>query len=616
MVDAVSNGLHHLEQLLYEGKFPEAFDLVKHLENQFDLHSTDQLQVQFLKSELMRRLGQFRKALAIAEEVLKDSQQLIEPLYGIDALLVKMKITLSFLQIPETSNVIEQIGELLPLLSKTTVADINPRKATLVWGKAHYHLLKNDQDRALVLAQESLGLRQELRNKAAIADSLHVIGSIFYSKGKLNRSMEYYQRSLTLREEIGNKQDIASSLNALGRIYFLNDNFQKASEYLELSLAIHREIGNKLLINNVLENLGWMARYRGELNLALRYYNQLREYAEEIGFPTHFSIFHIGLIHGLQGEPDLALEYMEQSITEVRKSFGRTYGFAWSLNRLAKLYREKGDSEQAIKHLMESLAISEEFQETYSFRLVMSETLFYLFSIALDQNFPNRASEYLKYLEKLTEQHAPSSEGSDLITHRCRVAQALLLKTSPRIKDKARAQELLHQVVNEEKVDHDLAVMALLILCELFLLELQMSGAQEVLDEVKAFTRRLLMIAKQQPSFWLLAETYVLKSRLALFELDLQSTSQFLDQALLLAEEKGLKRLAVKIYSEQNQFRDQMEHWERLIKQKAPPSERLELAQLESLIRRMANRQLEITEEETLAYAQRAQELVKGWENK
>ncbi|MHA2226598.1 MAG: hypothetical protein ACXAC8_15415 [Candidatus Hodarchaeales archaeon] len=116
--------------------------------------------------------------------------------------------------------------------------------------------------------------------------------------------------------------------------------------------------------------------------------------------------------------------------------------------------------------------------------------------------------------------------------------------------------------------------------------------------------------------FWLLAETYVLQSRLALFGLDLTGSQQFLDQALLLAEEKGLKKLAVKIYSEQTQLRDQMDHWERLIKQGASLSDRLELAKLESLISRMADRRLEVTEEETLAYAQRAQQLAKAWGNK
>ncbi|MHA2293172.1 MAG: tetratricopeptide repeat protein [Candidatus Hodarchaeales archaeon] len=589
---------------------------MERLENQLDFFPTDQLRCQVLKSDLLFRVGQFQKARSLAEKVFQESQRLTEPLLAIDALFVQLKIDLTFLRIYETSGLLTRIEKLLSFFPETETADLKQRKATLMWGKARSHLLQAEHDQALEYAQIGLALREELGNNTAIADSFKLVGDIFNSRGDLNRAMEYYQRALTLREEIGNRQDIAHSLNDVGLKHYLNGNFEQASACFEQSLATHKEIGNKFAISNVFFNLGWMTRYQGDLLQALDYFNQALANAEDIGFPTSSILFQIGLIYGLQGELDQALEYMERSLPDIRKLDGKFYSFAWSLNRLAKLYREKGDFDQATKHLSESLALSEELGTDFVFLLVKSETLFYFFSIALDQNFHEQAREYLLRLQAIVGQVASFPEKNELILQRYRVAKALMLKTSPRITDKASAQELLQQVINDELVDHDLVVLALLILCDSLLVELRMSGESEVLDEVKTLTMRLLTIAKQQPSYWLLAETYVLQSRLALFDLDLEKAQQFLDQSLLLAEEKGLKKLAVKIYSEQSRLRDQLDQWERLVEQEAPLNERLELAQLESLILRMAHRRLEITEEETLAYAHRAQQLAKAWGDK
>ncbi|MHA2055110.1 MAG: tetratricopeptide repeat protein [Candidatus Hodarchaeales archaeon] len=616
MVNVESNGLHHLEQLLYVGKFSEAFEFVKHLEKKVEFLPTEQLQFQVLKSDLLRRVGQFRNALSLADKAFQESQKLIEPLYGIDALLIKLKIHLMLFQPQKASELINRTEKLLLLLSKPTSADITQRKATVMWCKAGVYWMNTKVDQALECAQESLVIREQVGNKSAIADSLDMMGDIFDEMGELSRPMEYYQRALTLREEIGNRQEIAISLDNVGLGHFMRANFQQASACFEKSLVIHTQIGNKYHISHVLFHLGWMARFQGELKQALIYFNQHRANAEAIGFPTFASLIQIGLIYGLQGEIDQALEYIEQGITERGKLFSKSYRVAWALNRLAKLYREKGDLEQATKHLTKSLALSDKWGNVLAYLVVKSETLFYLFSIALDQNFLNRAHEYLERLQEICEHMASFLEKTQLFDNRYRVAKAMILNTSPRIKDKVNAQELLQEVAKDEVTDHDLVVTALLILCDLLLVELRMSGVQDVLDEIQSLTTQLLTIAKQQPSYWVLAETYVLKSRLAMFELDLTGAQQLLDQALLLTEEKGLKKLAVKIFSEQTQFQNQMNQWKRLIEQDASLSERLELAQLESLILRMTNRQLEVTEEETLAYAQRAQQMVKGWETR
>ncbi|MCK4849641.1 MAG: hypothetical protein KAT16_11470, partial [Candidatus Heimdallarchaeota archaeon] len=66
--------------------------------------------------------------------------------------------------------------------------------------------------------------------------------------------------------------------------------------------------------------------------------------------------------------------------------------------------------------------------------------------------------------------------------------------------------------------------------------------------------------------------------------------------------------------SEKNNFKDQVIQWEHLIARNAPLDERLNLIQLESLLERMAYKKLEISEEETLNYAQRAKQITQAWD--
>jgi len=167
------------------------------------------------------------------------------------------------------------------------------------------------------------------------------------------------------------------------------------------------------------------------------------------------------------------------------------------------------------------------------------------------------------------------------------------MKSSERLREKIRAQDILVQFLKEECFDHDLVVMATIILCELLLEELRLSGNQEVLDELKELMDKLLGIAKAQSSYWLLAEVYVFQSRLCLLELDLTKAENLMDQALILAEEKGLNKLAVKIYNEKVYFDNQVNQWDHLIERKAPLNDRLDLIQLESLLERMAYKKLD-----------------------
>ncbi len=119
---------------------------------------------------------------------------------------------------------------------------------------------------------------------------------------------------------------------------------------------------------------------------------------------------------------------------------------------------------------------------------------------------------------------------------------------------------------------------------------------EKILGEVKDLSSRLLKIAKTQDSHSLLAQTYLLQSKLALLELDVTQAQYLLTQAELTANEKKLRKLAIKISNEYDAIIDRSK-WEKLKKRNASIIERVEASKfnevLADMIRRHKNDQFE-----------------------
>ena len=376
---------------------------------------------------------------------------------------------------------------------------------------------------------------QKLKNKKIKAvinreARIHRIkGVIQHTEGNLNEAERCYRKSLSLWEQIGDKQEISSVLNNLGVLNRTKGEHQK-------SLFLYKEFGNIDDIATSLNNIGNIFRYQGELDEALHYYKQSLDSWEEIGNSLFVSLafYNIGEVDQQKGKLDTAIRYFKQSLS-LREDIGNKQDIAM--------------------------------------------TLFYLISASLDSNNTKSAQRYLDRLRFIE-----SSENNSFIGQLRKIAEASLLKTSPRMKHRVEAQELLQKVLEEEIVDHSLTVIALIGLSELLLDELKISGDQEVFTLLQAMVSSLFDIAKHQDSHNLLVKTYWLQSQIALIDLDLEKARELLNKAQEIAEKKGLRKLAISISSDHDSLLNQLSEWENLINKKADLKERLEFAQLGGLI--------------------------------
>ncbi|MFQ5980465.1 MAG: tetratricopeptide repeat protein [Candidatus Heimdallarchaeota archaeon] len=453
------------------------------------------------------------------------------------------------------------------------------REATLKYIAGKAYRRKGDLEQASALLQASLSIRQTSGNSYAAADPLNDIGIIFAIKGEFKLALNYLQQSLELFEEVGNKSSVVKLRNNIGRIYSQIGKLDQALKHFQESLEVSEELGNKRITAGLLLNIGLTNWAQGDLDSALEFYQRSLALYEELESKNEMAIClnNIGLAYATKGELAKVLEIYQRSLA-IRKELGDKHGIASSLNNIGQVYRIMEDFETSLTYFENSLELFEEIGNDV-------DTSTAIYNLILATMRARDIEDTQTLLQRLEEMNAKKE--NKLISQCYRLSKAIILATSTRIKDKARAQELLEEISEEEIIQHDKIMDAMLQLTELLLFELKVAGDPIILKEINALTHRLVDIAQDQNNFFLLAETYMLQSKTALLELDVKHAQQLLNQAQLLAEEKGLPKLAMRISGEYDSLLDQMKKWDDYVDRDASMSERLELARLEDMVVRM-----------------------------
>lgn len=374
--------------------------------------------------------------------------------------------------------------------------------------------------------------------------------SVCWFKGDANQGLPSAKKSLELREKRGNKYEIVESLFQIGVFHtFLKGDLDLALKYAERCQALAEEINHQYVISHNLANFGVISALKGEINESLMYYEQ---------------------------------------VLPIFEKNNNTYMFNSTLHNIGNVYIQKGNLDQALVYLVRALEALKKTRSTWQ----ICTTTTSIIEVLVFKGEIEQAQRYLEQLEGFNKQM-----DNKWIKQSYLFSKALVLKTSPRIHNRAKAIEIFKQIVQEETEPSEGTIMALLNLCELLLDELRITNEQEILDEIEPLITQLLDIAEKSNSYWVLAETKLLQAKLALLTLDLKGARRLITQAQQIAEKYGMHRLAAKISIEHDNLLKDLSLWEKLMESKAPLSERLELANLKEQVKRMAQkRTIEVPE--------------------
>ncbi|MFX0093669.1 MAG: tetratricopeptide repeat protein, partial [Candidatus Hodarchaeota archaeon] len=534
-----------------------------------------------LKGEMDQSLAYFQQSLTLSKKI-GNKRGIAESFHNMGNIYyLKTKLTESLEYYQQALLLREQINDKQGLAE--TLANIGLN-----------YLERENFNQAMNYFQRALTLRKQIGNKIDIAKSIDNIAGFYFRKGQYNQALSNYQQSYNLRKSYGNKYYTAISLNNIGAVKQQKGMLDEALRHYTQSIELYRQANHKNGLAIVLRNIGRIYNLKGQLNPALECFRESLELLLDLGNKKLIGtrLIDIGKLYGQKGEPDVALRYYRRSLN-VFKELDYKSGIASSLYRIAGVYWQKGKPEKALKIANQSLRIREELGNNF----FTAEVLYTLIHVTISNNLLEKAREYMQRLQKINLQEDIKS-----IDQRCRMAEALLLRKSNRIRDWGRAETLFEEIAKEEIVDYELTIQAMLNLCGLFLFGLRTSNDPRILEEIQAIVTKLLNITKEQHSHSLLVEVYILKAKVALLELNIHTARRFLTQAQLTAEEKGLDRLAIKASHEHDSLLNQLNQWQALTSQQAPMSERLELTQLEKTLNYMERKEtlgvLEVRDEE------------------
>ncbi|MBY8984290.1 MAG: tetratricopeptide repeat protein [Candidatus Lokiarchaeota archaeon] len=417
------------------------------------------------------------------------------------------------------------------------------------YNKAHNLITQSEE---LLQKLSKISTSELKRREASIA---YIKGLIYWFQGDFNNGLRYAKESLELNETVGNKIGIAESLYGIGQcLSVMKGDLDQALIYIEQSRNLAKELNYRqlLLLNTI--NLGVFYTFKGEFRNSLTVYNQALPIAEELDIKQLIILIknNLGLNFKDLGKWDEAIKNMKQSIKLAKEA-----GFYWllinSIGGLIEILVYKGDIKQAQVHL-------EEMKQ---------------FIIDDDSKVFNW---YYQYCE------------------------AIILKASPRIHNRAKAEEILKRLVQKELTNAEITINSLINLCDLLLEELKSTNDFEILKELEPLIAQLLNIAENSNSNWVLAETYTLQAKLALLTSDPKDTRRLLTKAQEIAESGGMQLLAAKISSEHDSLLKELSKWEDLKDKNIPLTERMELAhiddQMKSLLWDRDLSSLEYTEED------------------
>ncbi|MFW9915126.1 MAG: tetratricopeptide repeat protein, partial [Candidatus Thorarchaeota archaeon] len=406
---------------------------------------------------------------------------------------------------------------------------------------------------------------------------------IYAQKGQNDFALQYLLQALKVFEDARNKTQIVKIRNNIGMIYSGTGDLDQALEFYEKALAISEELENKRIISVISMNIGRIFGGRGELNLALDYYQRCLGIFEELDSKAEEAIClnNIGTVYENKGELDQALDAYQRALT-IAEALNMKQERATSLNNIASIHRERGEYDAAKRNYLRSMEIFEEIGN----KLDLSESLANLIRIAVYQGAPGASEPYLERLQQIS-----NEEKNKFVDQIYRLSKAILLRTSDRMVKRAEAQQILQQIAEEEIIHFPVTAEAMFNLCELLYMELEGSGSEEALKELKSLLEHLLKIAEEQHSYAVFVEAHLLQSKTALLELDVEKARQVLTQAQQFAEDKGLQRLAMLASGEFDSLLTQISKWDNLIKSEASMQERLQLVQLEKMVTGLIRKQ-------------------------
>jgi CHAT domain-containing protein/Tfp pilus assembly protein PilF len=336
---------------------------------------------------------------------------------------------------------------------------------------------------ALELAGKSLEEFRNLSSTGGEAESLHVIGDVYFRQGFVQKALEYVRQGLSLAKKLNDKNQMIQSRILLADIYTGSGDPESASKLLKESVEDVKTGANR--------------RLKGQLKIAIARFRLSRESSEKalqdaaearkdfselndrrgVADSDHL----MGLVHELRGEREKAFNLLETALKE-HVALADRFGEGRDLTALGVHYKNLGDHEKALDYFTKSLDL----------RKGIGDMRGYAANLANIGNLLRHRSQLDDALQKMEQALSVYRElgdkkgEADILTNLANVDAARA--NQPAALEKFTAALKLHREIQDNRgVATDLAGMG-----KIYLVKGDFKNASECLEEAGKINKRIL----------------------------------------------------------------------------------------------------------------------------
>lgn len=434
-------------------------------------------------------------------------------------------------------------------------------------------------NKALELGKKGLAIATESGSPVGMCGALWVLTLAHQQdKAQAGMALEYANRLLAIAQEHKLRLCFAWACHSLISCHRQLGNLDKSLEYANIGIPLGKKIGWKWITDMMIGEVGHQYFARGDYKQALQHFkhacNAAQDRSDHWQMAVH--LINMGHVYRAKGELRSALDVFQQ-LHAGSSAIDNRFFQSYASQAIGTIHFDQGGFEDALKMFQESKQLREGFRN----KAHLATTLLSLIQLALELNNLNDAQRLFSQLDEI---HSSVPSNKNFQTN-YEFAQAQLLKASPRMREKAKAQEIFEAIANDPENRHSVITSALLNLCDLLLYEYKSAEEPQILEEIISLSQRLYSVSQPKNDHRTMVKGLMLQGKLSLLEGHLDKVAQFLEEASKIAELAGLNNLHEQIRQEQEQISREVENWESLLARNASIRERFEQARLAEYVK-------------------------------
>jgi len=552
--------ISRIEQMVVDERYREGFHEIDKLRGS-RREKGDQLRFGVLESRCLTGLGEFNKAFRIAQDVVdlginhqEDKMVVIEGLF---------EMASASWGLGQPDMILEACEEAENLRQELDVDDeflLDSIRADILFHESIGWYLNDDVHRGIESALENLSINERLGDLPRIVASHMRVGYLYFEV-EPHKTLEYIERGLELNKKLGSYGHVIFGFNCQAMVETERGNWDKAEYLVQQCLSLAREHDHGRWMLFILYNIGRLYRLKGDFRSSEEAYLEHLTWAEKAGAEIHIALAsgNLGAIYRARGDFDQSLRCYKRTM-ELFKRIGRTKDYLTGLVSYGMIQYAMGFSDKALALLEESLVLAEvQVQNGLLGGYLRAYIILQIITILVDEGLVDAAQQRLEQIRLIREE---TRNNYDKRVHQ--IANALVLKSSMLPRNIVEAKEHLIEVIDGSFRDDEICTLALLILSEILVNELQMTGDQDVLESFNVRLAKLSEMADKMESALLSVETLLLQSKVALLQLEADKANRLLNQAQILARQKGLRNISKRVIDEHDDLLNELSIWKKL----------------------------------------------------